>query len=287
MGDQDLPGIAPGFRVNRLRRSLLGAACALAVAPLVRANDLPDLRRHGRIRVAVYRDFPPFSDGKGGIDVEIGQALARQLQVQAEVLPFDAGEAVEDDLRNMVWRGTLLGYGPADVMMHAPVDTAFAERNPKVKLLAPYFREKLQVARNVARIPRLDSLAGLQGMALGAEDGTLASIVLLSAEGGRLRENVQHYPSSGLALEDLKAGRLAAVVGLRSELQYGIAGVDGYELSDVVAPGVPRGWLLGLAVKSEDESLADALKSAMKDLVDSGTVKSIFRAHKVVSWDRP
>jgi ABC-type amino acid transport substrate-binding protein len=274
-------------RVDRVRRSVLGAACALALAPLARAADLPQLRSRGRIKIAVYRDFPPFSDDNRGIDVQIGQALAQSLQLSAEVMPFDADEKVEDDLRNMIWRGTLLGYGPADVMLHVPVDRAFAERNPQVKIFAPYFREKLQLVRNLARIPQADSLEALQGQPLGAEDGTLASIVLLSAEGGRLRSGVQHYHSTRQALDDLKAGRLAAVMGLRSELQSGMAGIDGFEISDPAAPGIPTGgWLLGLAVKADNEALAAALQAALDDLISQGRIDRIFRDYNV-SWARP
>ena len=298
MGDQDVPGIAPGDRrmsqgrmsqrrVNPARRALLGGACALALAPLARASDLPQLRSRGRIRIAVYRDFPPFSDAGRGIDVRIGQALAQALQLSADVMPFDADEKVDDDLRNMVWRGTLLGYGPADVMLHVPVDRAFAQRNPQVRIFAPYFREKLQLVRNVARIPQADTLAALQGQPLGAEDGTLASIVLLAAEGGRLRGDVQHYRSTGQALDDLKAGRLAAVMGLRSELESGMAGADGFAISDPAAPGIPAGgWPLGLAVKADDGLLATALQAAVDDLVGGGQIERIFREHQV-SWARP
>jgi len=268
------------------RRLFLGGACALALAPLARA-DLPQLRKRGRIRIAVYRDFPPFSDGDRGIDVRIGQALAQALQLSADVMPFDADEKVDDDLRNMVWRGTLLGYGPADVMLHVPVDPAFAQRNPKVRIFAPYFREKLQLVRDLARIPQADSLEALRGQPLGAEDGTLASIVLLSAEGGRLRQDVRHFHSTAEALAELKAGRLAAVMGLRSELQSAMAGIGGFQISDPVAPGIPlAGWRLGLAVRADDEALAGALQAALDGLLEQGTIERIFRDYNV-AWSSP
>ncbi len=273
--------------MNRNRRALLAAAGAWVLAPLADADEVQPWRARGRLRVAVYKDFAPFSGEGRGIDVEIGQALAAALQVKAEFLPFDADEKVEDDLRNMVWRGTLLGYGPADVMLHVPVDPVFVQRNPQVKIFAPYYRERLQLVRNVARIARADTLDALQGQPLGAEDGTLASIVLLSANGGRLRGDVQHYHSTAQALEDLKAGRLAAVMGLRSELQFGMAGAAGFEMSDPVTPGVPRaGWLLGCAVKADNVALAGALQAAMDDLIASDQIGAIFKKFGV-SWTKP
>jgi ABC-type amino acid transport substrate-binding protein len=273
--------------VKRARRTLLGGALALALAPLARAVELPGLRRQGSLRVAVYRDFPPFCDDGGGIDVRIAQALAQALQLSVEVMPFEADEKVEDDLRNMVWRGTLLGYGPADVMLHVPVDAAFAARNPQVRIFAPYFRERLQLVRNVSRIPRADTLEALQGQPLGAEDASLASAVLLSAAGGRLRGDVRHYHGTWQALDDLKAGRLAAVMGLRSELQAAMSGVSGFEISDPVAPGLPlRDWSLGLAVKADNEALAQGLQAALDGLENQGQIEKIFREYHV-SWTRP
>ena len=57
-----------------------------------------------------------------GIDVELGRALAEALGVKFSALPFAAGENMDDDLRHMVWRGHYLGFGPADVLLHVPVD---------------------------------------------------------------------------------------------------------------------------------------------------------------------
>ena len=42
-------------------------------------------------------------------------------------------ENMNDDLRNMVWKGHYLGYGPADVMLHVPVDNRLMAENDKVQ----------------------------------------------------------------------------------------------------------------------------------------------------------
>jgi hypothetical protein len=49
---------------------------------------------------------------------------------------------VEDDLRNAVWRGGLLGFQAADVMLHVPFDPAFAAQQDQVAIVAPYARER-------------------------------------------------------------------------------------------------------------------------------------------------
>jgi ABC-type amino acid transport substrate-binding protein len=272
------------------RRDLLIASCALALGCRARAEggeDLASVRARGALRVAVYKEFAPFSDQGHGIDVEIGQALSAALGLRAEFLPFDAEEKVEDDLRNMVWRGTLLGYGPADVMLHVPVDPEFARRSPQVRIFGPYYRERLQLVRNLASIPRIDTLDALRGHPVGAEDGTLASIVLLSTDGGRLASDLRHFHSTALALDELKAGRLDAVMGLSSELQYGIAGHDGFAISSPAAPGLaPGGWRLGLAVKADRDELGNALQGALDALAAAGKIEQIFKKYNV-SWTAP
>ncbi|WP_037478129.1 transporter substrate-binding domain-containing protein, partial [Sphingobium sp. ba1] len=80
---------------------------AAKAAPLGRVKEL------GVLRVAVYRDNRPWSwrkDGRlVGIDVDLAQALAKGLGVRADIAELVADESADDDLRNGVWRGGLLG----------------------------------------------------------------------------------------------------------------------------------------------------------------------------------
>ena len=51
-------------------------------------------------------------------------------------------EDMNDDLRNMVWKGHYLGTQPSDVMMHVPVDEHLAKANDKVRPLRLYSAPK-------------------------------------------------------------------------------------------------------------------------------------------------
>jgi hypothetical protein len=73
-----------------------------------------------------------------GIDIDLARALAGALDLKLSLLPFNADENMNDDLRNMVWKGHYLGYGPADVLMHVPVDRPLMQANPQVQIFAPY-----------------------------------------------------------------------------------------------------------------------------------------------------
>lgn len=264
-----------------LRKSLLAMCLALA-AGAVSAYDLAEVKSRGVLRVAVYKDFAPFSDEGKGIDNDLAAKLAEKLGVKVSFLPFDGDENMDDDLRNMVWKGHYLGYGPADVMMHAPVDKAFMERNDKVQIFAPYFRETVQLMFNTEVVPKVESMLALEGLPVGVEDASIASIALLSYEGGKFRNNVRHYKSMGQAVADLKAGKLAAVLGMRSQLEAAKGGATGVVMANPPLPGLPQaGWVLGLAVKKEYEDLAKALQKAMNELDADGQLNRVFEQHGV------
>ena len=140
---------------------------ALAATPLFaalpsRADDMAAIRQRGRLRIAVYNDFPPYAmSGGKGIDADIGRAIAEKLGLTPEIVGFNADEDMNDDLRNMVWKGHYLGTQPADVMMHVPVDELLARANDKVRIFGSYHRETLALARNPDIVPRLSGSAAV------------------------------------------------------------------------------------------------------------------------------
>ncbi|HMV54616.1 MAG TPA: transporter substrate-binding domain-containing protein [Rhodocyclaceae bacterium] len=255
----------------------------LALAPLgARANDLADVVKSGQISVALYKEFAPFSDEGKGVDVDIAKALAGKLGVKLAELWFDADENMEDDLRNMVWRGTLFGYGPADFMIHVPVDKEYMSRNDKVIFFAPYYRERFAIARNVEKIANLDSLAPFRTEKIGVESATYPDTVLLSIESGAYRNNVVHFKNTDEAIEALKKGEVAAVMAMQGELEGGLFNSKGFEISEPPIPVIGRRqWPLGLAVKAGNEELARALQKGINDLVADGTIQKIFDRYGV------
>ena len=120
----------------------------LAVCQYVGAGRSRDSRAVRVLKVAVYNDYPPFSNNGAGIDIDLAQALANKLGLKLSLLPFKAGENLNDDLRNMVWKGHFLGYGPADVMLHVPVDHTLMAANDKVEIFAPYYHDTVRLVRN-------------------------------------------------------------------------------------------------------------------------------------------
>jgi ABC-type amino acid transport substrate-binding protein len=252
-----------------------------------RASDLAEFRQRGRLRIAVYNDFSPYSKAGKGIDVELARAIAGKLGLSPEIVGFNADEDMNDDLRNMVWKGHYLGTQPADLMMHVPVDTHLAKANDKVRIFGAYHRESLGVARDPARIQPFSGSAAVAleiftREKIGVETATLADSFLLGVLNGRLRENVIHFKNVAEAAKALQGGAIAAVLAPRSELEAALAGqskfpVEAANLSELKVGG----WPLGMAVKVEENELADAVAAALADLKREGVVAEIFKRHGI------
>lgn len=265
------------------------AAMPLAAALPARADGLEAIRQRGRLRFAVYNDFPPYSMAGGkGIDADIARALAARLGVAPEVVGFTADEDMNDDLRNMVWKGHYLGTQPADVMMHVPVDPYLAKANDKVRIFGAYHREALALARRPERVRQAPS--GSAAVALevftrekiGVETASLADSFLLGVLNGRLRDNVVHFKTVGEAAQALAAGQVAAVLATRAELEAALKGQRELPVEPVSFPELKvDSWPLGMAVKVEEQALADAIAAALAELKRDGSLAEIFRRHGI------
>ncbi|MBP5992035.1 MAG: transporter substrate-binding domain-containing protein [Piscinibacter sp.] len=264
----------------------LGAGPLAATLPeLLSATPLSKVKSRGSLVVGLYKDMPPFHADGAGIDVELGRALAESLGVAFSPLPFPADENMGDDLRNMVWKGHYLGYGPADVLLHVPVDRPLMEANPQVRVFAPYWRERVMIARNVEQLPALDSLAALAGKAVAVPGQSLAGWLLIGAEGGALRDSLSTKWNDGVeAAKALQRGEVLAAAGLASELQAVLRGDARFVIEPLPSPRAPRdGWAVGMAVKKDATELAQALQAAVNQLAGSGRLAEIF-ARANLAW---
>ena len=276
-------------RRDALRRIGAGTAMLAGAAPLRALAAPPDalqrVRERGALTVGLYNDMPPFhADGKG-IDVELAQALADSLGVKMSPLPFNADENMNDDLRNMVWRGHYLGYGPADVLLHVPVDRPLMDGNPQVRIFAPYCRERVAIARRLDAVPRLDTLSQLGGGQVAVAGQTLAGWLLIGADNGALRQQlVTTWKDGTQAAHALQRGEVVAAAGLASELESVLHGDTRFAITPLPMPRAPRdGWAVGMAVKRDAVELARALQSAVDSLAASGRLAGMFE-HAHLSW---
>ena len=274
------------------RRHLLasGAAGLSALAAPAWAQDKPALQRireRGALVVGIYNEMPPFHAAGQGIDVALAGALAKALGVKLTLLPFNAGEDMNDDLRAMVWRGHYLGFGPADVLMHVPVDRPLMTANPQVSIFAPYYRERVMVARNLALAPKMDTLDDLAGKKIAVPGLSLAGWLLIGADSGKYREQLTTKLKDGTeAAALLLKGEVVAAAGHASELESVLAGDARFAIEPLPLPRMKDGWAVGLAVKKQSDDLAQALQAAVNTVTENGELGRMFAAAKV-NWRKP
>lgn len=274
------------------RRDLLGAAALLPLLgamPALQAQELTDLARikaSGVLKVAVYKDNAPFSSGPAGamvgLDVSLAEALARQLGLKLSLLPFDAGENMNDDLRNMVWRGHYLGYGPADVMLQVPVDRYLMNENRQALIFAPYMRQVPTLLFDARKVADVRSPDDLKGLPLAVERGAGQASLLMGYGGGLLRNQVSVHLSGPVAAQQVIEGKAAAAYVTRAQAEAALATLGSrpeyLRMTELVLGNIPdRGWPVGMAIKASHKELGQAIEQAMQQLRSSGELLAMFR----------
>lgn len=243
-------------------------------------QDLDAIRERGYITFAAYEDFPPWSyekDGQpAGVDIEIGRLIAADLGVEPRFTLVAAGETLEDDLRNWVWKGPMVSGSVANVMLHVPQDSAFACRVEQVAFTGAYNVEKVAIAYRRDAYPedppvpayfRFDSVA--------VENDSIADFYLTGFPGGQLAGNVHRYPSTAAAMAALAAGETKAAMGPLSQLEAGLTP----DLA-VHTPPLPNfavgQWTSGVAVHFAYRQLAYAVDDAIVAAIADGRMARIF-----------
>ncbi len=268
----------------------LAAACVASAPQAAQCRTLHDVQSAGVLRVTVYRDYKPWSweenGARKGIDVDIGAALAKAFGVKSDYLFLRADDDLNDDLRNGVWRGSLLGEQPGDIMLHVPHDAHVEAANDKIKLTAPYQVESLAMAVQPDKADAAKDFSLFETEKVAVDLGTLSDIILLSARDHKLISNVVHVHGEAKAAEAFEKGEVVAFYG-ESALVENLAHQTGKPVSIVYPPHrLAQSWPLGGAVRADSIELADAIDKEIARMAESGELKKIFASYGV-SWRPP
>lgn len=283
----------------RFFKGLLFSLSLLAMAQSAQARIYDDIIESGYIEIAVYNDFPPYSFKESGeprgIDIEVGKMIAEALGVEPRWFWFNADETLDDDLRNAIWKGHYLNRRVADLMMRVPYDPEYSRlidgygmvKNDMVVMFGPYHRERWWIARDLGQTGTIRTLANFQYIKIGVEIDTLPDFFLTGAFGGRLRKQVEHYANSFEAMESLKQGSIAAVIGTRSQLQWAVRNAPGFDLGDDGLEQIGHSaWDIGMAVKHTYRQLAYSVEEIVQNLVMRGDIQRVFERYQL-SFERP
>lgn len=257
-------------------------------------KDLDEIQERGWIEFAVYADFPPWSweeDGEAkGVDVALGRIIAEALGVAPRFNFVGAGETLDDDLRNNVWRGPVVNGRVSNVMLHVPYDLDYACRVEMVVFTGPYFEERLAIAWRRSDYPDADRDGGpvpayFRFDTVAVENDSLADFHLSSIGAGALVPNIRRHPSTQAAMAALARGETKAAMGPLHELEWGLT--PELAVHSPPLPGLARGtWTLGVAVRHSFRPLGYAVGDAIRAAVADGRLAAVFESHGL-SWTPP
>ncbi len=274
---------------------LLACGLGLGSAPSPGAAQTPgashdQIIARGWISFGVYEDFPPYSWSENGAvfgtDVELGRLIAEALGVEARFRAVGADETVDDDLRNHVWKGPLIGGDVVNVLLHVPYNRELAIRNEMVALTGLYMTETVAIAyREEAYPDGGPTPAYFRFDTVGVENDSLADFYLSSLAGGQLIPNMRRFATPAAAMAALRSGELSAVVGARAQLEHGLA--EGLALHQPPLPGLAIGrWTVGVAVRHTYRQLGYAVDGAIQAAVEDGRLAAIFERYGL-TWQAP
>ncbi|MHA6262854.1 substrate-binding periplasmic protein [Arenibacterium sp. CAU 1754] len=247
--------------------------------------DLDAIMDRGTISFAAYDDFPPWSymdRGKPtGIDIEIGQLIAESIGVKPQFNLVSAGEDLEADLRNWVWKGPVVGGQVANVMLHVPYDSNFSCRVDQVAFTGIYFVEEVAIAFRRDAYPDDPPLpAYFRFDTVAVENDSIADFYLTSFPGGQLGRNLRRYPTVQQAMSALASGETMAAMGPRAQLEHGLT--DALDVHTPPLPGFGVGkWTNGVAVHFAYRALGYAVDDAIAAAIQDGRMAAIFDRYGV------
>lgn len=248
-------------------------------------RDFDQIVEDGWIEFAVYDDFYPWSYAEGdtakGVDVEIGQIIAADLGVTARFRLVQAGENLEADLMNYVWKGAVVNGHVSDVLLHVPYDSALVCRIEQVAFTGQYMTEKIAIAYRPEDYPekpptppffRYDPVA--------VENDSISDFFLTNLLGAQAK--IRRFPTAQAAVDALAAGETMAAMAPRGQLEGGLArhAEDRFAVTEPPLMGFARGaWTLGVGVNFQHRDLGYAVDMAIETALADGRIAAVFDQH--------
>ncbi len=253
-------------------------------------QTLDEIVERGWIDIAVYEDFAPYSWDEGGtprgVDVEVGRIIAAALGVEARFRFVQAGETLEADLLNYVWKGAAVDGHVSNLMMRVPYNSDFTCRVEQAVFTGQYAAEEIAIAYRIDAYPDAVQVPDADGRhpdapvpaffrydTVGVENDSISDFYLTSNIGAESK--MTRYPTTLAAMAGLRAGEVMAVMGPLSQLRH--AAGPGIAIHSPLMPGFQLShWTLGLAVHQSHRDLGYAVDDAVTAALADGRIAAIY-----------
>jgi len=208
--------------------------------------------------------YAPFEsqDEKGqivGFDIDVVSAVAKKTGIEVKFV-------------NTPWEGIFnaLGQGDRDLLVSSITITD--QRRQTMDFTAPYFDARQLIAvRADSKVSRFDDLKALK---VGVQNSTTGDEVVKKLQGNN-SPNIKRFESTPLALKELEAGGVDAVVADNGVVVNYVKNNAGGKFKTVSDPGfVPEQY--GIAVKKGNKELLAKLDKGLADIKADGSYDAIY-----------
>lgn len=194
-----------------------------------------------------------------GFDIDVVKAVAAKAGIEVKFV-------------NTPWEGIFnaLGQGDRDIVVSAVTITE--ERKGTMDFSDPYFDAAQLIA--VKETSKVAKFADLKKLKVGVQTGTTGDEAVTKLL-GKNSTNVKRFESTPLALKELEAGGVDAVVADNGVVIHYVANNPGGKFKTVSDPEfVPEQY--GIAVKKGNAELLGKLNEGLKAIRADGTYDKIF-----------
>lgn len=194
-----------------------------------------------------------------GFDIEVVKAVAQKAGIEVKFL-------------NTPWEGIFntLAQGDRDLLVSSITITA--ERKQTMDFSAPYFdAQQLIAVKKDSKIAKFNDLKKLK---VGVQNGTTGDEVVTKLQ-GKDSANIKRFESTPLALKELEAGGVDAVVADNGVVVHYVNNNSDAKFKTVSdASFVSEQY--GLAVKKGNTELLEKLNKGLADIKSDGTYDKIY-----------
>ncbi len=205
--------------------------------------------------------YPPFENVEGeeyvGFDIDMGKEIAKRL-------------GLEEEFVNTAWDGifpALIAH-KFDVVISAVTITP--ERDEEMDFSDPYLDSDQSIAAK--EDSGIKTEADLEGKILGVQIGTTGALTAKEIDEEIGVAEIKTYDDILLAFEDLKAGRIDAIINDIPTSAYIVK--DNPEL--VIVEKIITNEKYGIVFAPDTPELLKAVNEVLKDMEEDGTYDQIY-----------
>ncbi|MFM8898463.1 MAG: basic amino acid ABC transporter substrate-binding protein [Burkholderiales bacterium] len=194
-----------------------------------------------------------------GFDIDVVKAIAKEVGIEVKFV-------------NTPWEGIFNALAQGDRDMVVSAVTITEERKQTMDFSAPYFdAQQLIAVKGDSKITRFEELKKLK---VGVQTGTTGDEAVTKLQ-GKNSSNIKRFESTPLALQELQAGGVDAVVADNGVVVHYVANNSASAFKTVSDPTfAPEQY--GIAVKKGNAELLGKLNQGLAAIQTSGVYNQIY-----------